>query len=125
MLSIMRVVVAFLFMEHGGVKLFNFPPAPNPAPHLPPVMLVAGALECFGGLLVLVGALTRPVSFILAGEMAVAYFLGHAPHGFWPVLNKGELAVLYCFVFLYLVAAGGGPWSVDGIWRSTAHGSTL
>ena len=120
MLSIMRIVVGFLFMEHGGAKLFNIPPVPQPPPHLPPLMVVAGILECFGGFLVLIGAFTRPVSFILAGEMAVAYFLAHAPHGFWPMLNKGELAVLYCFVFLYLAAAGSGAWSVERMWHSTA-----
>ena len=117
MLSIMRIVVAFLFMEHGGVKLFNIPPIPHPVPHLPPLMLVAGVLEFFGGLLVLIGAFTRPVSFILSGEMAVAYFMANAPRGFWPVLNDGETGVLYCFVFLYLAAAGGGAWSVDRMWH--------
>jgi len=105
-------------------KLFNFPPVPQPPPHLPPLMVLAGILECFGGFLVLIGAFTRPVSFILAGEMAVAYFLAHAPHGFWPMLNKGELAVVYCFVFLYLAAAGSGAWSVKRMWHSTA-GSAL
>ena len=120
MLSIMRIVVAFLFMEHGGVKLFNFPHSPLPMPHLPPLMLVAGVLEFFGGFLVLIGLFTRPVAFVVAGEMAVAYFVGHAPHGFWPMLNKGELAVLYCFVFLYVAAAGGGPWSIEQWWRGKA-----
>jgi len=107
-------------MEHGGAKLFNFPPVPHAMPHLPPLMVVAGVLECFGGCLVLIGAFTRIVSFILAGEMATAYFLGHARHGFWPMLNQGELAVLYCFVFLYIAFAGGGPWSVDNLWHSRA-----
>ena len=116
-LSIMRMVVAFLFIEHGGQKLFNFPPSPQAMPHLPPLMLVAGVLEFFGGFFVLIGLFTRPVAFVLAGEMAVAYFLGHARHGFWPMLNKGELAVLYCFAFLYLAAAGGGTWSVDRLRR--------
>ena len=124
MLSIMRIIVAFLFMENGGIKLFNIPRIPHPPPHLPPLMLVAGVLEFFGGLLVLMGAFTRPVSFILSGEMAVAYFMANAPHGFWPVLNGGETGVLYCFVFLYLAAAGGGAWSVDRMWHSTTRGST-
>ena len=123
MLSIMRIVASFLFMEHGGSKLFNFPPASAPTHHLPPLMLVAGVLECFGGLLVLIGAFTRPICFILAGKMAVAYFLAHAPRGFWPMLNHGELAVLYCFVFLYLAAAGNGAWSVEGMWQATVHNS--
>src|SRR5437868_2291335 len=107
MLSILRVVTAFLFMAHGGQKLFNFPPSAHPMAHLPPLMLTAGILEFFGGLLLLLGVFTRPVAFILAGEMAVAYFMGHAPRGFWPIRNMGELAVINCFVFLYLAAAGG------------------
>jgi len=123
MLSVMRIVAGFLFMEHGGAKLFNFPPVPDPMPHLPPLMVVAGVLECFGGLLVLLGLFTRPVSFILAGEMAVAYSLVHARRGFWPMLNDGELAVLYCFVFLYLAAAGSGAWSLEGIRHSTVASS--
>lgn len=78
---------------------------------------IAGALETFGGLLLLVGLFTRPVAFLLAGEMAIAYFYGHAPQGFWTVLNQGTPAVLYCFVFLYLSSAGGGPWSLDALRR--------
>ena len=116
MLSVLRIVAAFLFMEHGGQKLFNFPPSAHPMAHLPPMMLVAGVLECFGGLLLLLGVFTRPVAFILAGEMAVAYFTAHAPHGFWPIRNMGELAVLYCFLFLYLATAGGGPWGLERMW---------
>lgn len=116
-LSVLRIVTAFLFMQHGGQKLFGFP-APLPAP---PVLLsligVAGILEFFGGLLLLLGLFSRPVAFLLSGEMAVAYFMAHAPHGFWPLLNRGELAVLYCFIFLYLSVAGGGSWSVDHLWR--------
>jgi putative oxidoreductase len=84
---------------------------------LPPLSLTAGILEFFGGLLLLVGLFTRPVAFILSGMMAVAYFMAHAPDGFWPLLNRGELAALYCFVFLYLSAAGGGPWSLDALRR--------
>src|SRR5277367_405986 len=91
-LSILRIVAAFLFMEHGGQKLLNFPASAHPMTHLPPLMLVAGTLELFGGLLVFLGAFTRPVAFILSGEMATAYFLQHAPHGFWPIDNGGELA---------------------------------
>jgi putative oxidoreductase len=77
------------------------------------LMGVAGVLELFGGALVLLGLFTRPVAFVLSGEMAFAYFMAHAPQGFWPVLNHGEAAVLYCFAFLYFSAAGGGPWSLD------------
>ena len=117
MLSILRVVTAFLFMEHGAQKLFGFP-GPDKAPvELFSLMGVAGILEFFGGLLVLLGLFTRPVAFLLSGQMAVAYFMAHAPKGFWPILNNGELAVLYCFVFLYLFAAGGGSWSVDRLLR--------
>lgn len=122
MLSILRIVTALLFMEHGGQKLFNFPPSAHPMAHLPPLFLIAGVLESFGGLLLLAGIFTRVVAFILAGEMAVAFFTQHAPRGFWPILNMGELAVLYCFIFLYLVAAGGGPWSVERLWRRDKTG---
>lgn len=117
MLSVLRMVGAFLFMAHGAQKVFNYPSPPHPMSHPPPLMLVAGVLECFGGLLVFLGVFTRPVAFLLAGEMATAYFMAHAPLGFWPILNKGELAVLYCFVFLYLAVVGGGAWSVEQLWR--------
>ena len=114
LLSILRAVTAFVFMEHGTQKLLGFPPSPQPVPpHMPPLFVLAGTLEAFGGLLILVGLFTRPVAFILAGEMAVAYFMVHARHSFWPLLNRGESAVLYCFVFLFLAAAGGGAWSTD------------
>lgn len=101
-------------MEHGAQKLFNFPPSD----HWSPIVLfsrpgVAGVLEFFGGLLFLLGFFTRPVAFVLSGLMAFAYFLVHAPQGLWPILNRGELAALYCFVYLYFAAAGGGPWSLD------------
>jgi putative oxidoreductase len=112
-LSLLRIVTAFLFMQHGGQKLFGFP-APSQAAHpLFSLIGVAGILEFFGGLLLLIGLFSRPVAFLLSGQMAVAYFMVHAPQGFWPLLNRGELAVMYCFVFLYLFVAGGGSWSVD------------
>ncbi len=112
-LSILRIVTAFLFMQHGGQKLFGFP-APQPSEFdLISLTGVAGVLELFGGLFVLIGLFTRPVAFVLSGLMAFAYFIAHAPRGFWPVLNNGELAVIYCFVFLYLFMAGGGEWSID------------
>lgn len=113
LLSVLRIIVAFLFMEHGGEKLFSFP-APFQF-HLQAFSLIwfAGVLEVFGGFLILIGLFTRPVAFLLSGEMAIAYFKVHAPHGFWPLLNHGEAAVFYCFVYLYMVAAGGGAWSVD------------
>jgi putative oxidoreductase len=113
LLSVMRIVVAFLFMTHGMVKWLGYP-APFPMQiKLFSLFGLAGVLELFGGALVLVGLFTRPVAFILSGEMAFAYFMAHAPKGFWPLLNGGEAAVLYCFVFLYLAAAGGGAWSLD------------
>ena len=141
-LSVLRIIAAFLLTAHGSQKLMNFPPAPPPPPQaaaqqqaqptpqqqeqaaaqkqeqaapkeLPPLMKVAGWLELVGGLLLLIGLFTRPVAFILSGLMAAAYFMGHAPKGFWPILNMGELAVILCFVFFYIFFAGGGPWSVD------------
>src|SRR5215218_9876835 len=117
LLSVLRIVAAFLFMSHGTQKLFGFPASePRDPAALLSLMGVAGFLEVFGGLLLLLGLLTRPVAFLLAGEMAVAYFRSHAPQGFWPLLNRGELAALYCFLFLYLAAAGGGLWSLDALW---------
>ena len=117
-LSILRIVAAFIFLLHGSQKLFGFP-AP-PASGLPPtfsLFWIGGVLELVGGLLLLIGAFTRPVAFILSGEMAVAYWMFHAfrtnPPNFWPTLNGGDAAILYCFVFFYLVFAGPGPWSVD------------
>ena len=115
-LSVLRIVTAFLFIEHGSMKLLGFPPSEAFAGlKLLSLIGFAGVLELFGGLLVLLGLFTRPVAFILSGEMAFAYFMAHAPHGIYPVLNHGELAVLYCFVFLYLSVAGGGVWSIDQI----------
>jgi putative oxidoreductase len=113
LLSVLRIVTAFLFMMHGMQKWLGFP-MPRPSPTiLLSLSGVAGLLELFGGLLLVLGLFTRPVAFLLSGEMAFAYFISHAPRGFWPIVNRGELAALYCFVFLYLAAAGGGPWSVD------------
>jgi putative oxidoreductase len=117
LLSVLRIVVAFLFMEHGAQKLFGFPGAGDPKVELASLMGFAGILELFGGGLLLLGLFTRPIAFILSGEMAFAYFMAHAPQGFWPVLNQGEAAVFYCFVFLYFSAAGGGPWSLDRTMR--------
>jgi putative oxidoreductase len=123
LLSIMRIVAALLFMQHGAQKLFGVPADPAKVPvELFSLMGLAGVLELFGGLLLLLGLFTRSVAFILAGEMAFAYFMAHAPKGFWPLLNRGELAALYCFVFLYLAAAGGGPWSIDHLWRRRSNG---
>lgn len=118
LLSVLRLVAAFLFMQHGSQKLFSFPAPPQAEPALFSLIGLAGILEFFGGLLILLGLFTRPVAFILSGQMAVAYFMVHAPRGFWPLLNGGELAALYCFLFLYLAVAGGGPLSVDRLWRN-------
>ncbi|HMD66018.1 MAG TPA: DoxX family protein [Stellaceae bacterium] len=113
MLSVLRIMTGLLFLEHGTQKLFAFPPPPNPGPALFSLLGVQGMIELVGGLLILVGLFTRPVAFILAGDMAVAYFHSHGPRGFFPTLNGGQLAILFCFVFLYLFVAGGGAWSVD------------
>ncbi len=118
LLSILRIVTAFLFMFHGSQKLFGVPGPDKTPVELLSLMGMAGVLEFFGGLLVLLGLFTRPAAFLLSGLMAVAYFMAHAPKGFWPILNQGELAVLYSFVFLYLAVAGGGPWSLDRLLRN-------
>ena len=103
LLSLLRIVTAFLFMAHGTMKWFGFP-APFPFPIV---------MEIVGSALLLLGLFSRPVAFLLSGEMAFAYFMAHAPKNFWPILNEGESAVLFCFVFLYIAAAGGGSWSLD------------
>lgn len=111
LLSILRIVVGFLFMQHGAEKLFGALGGTSVA--LFSLMGVAGVLEFFGGLMVLIGLLTRPVAFILSGEMAFAYFIAHVHASVWPILNGGGMAVMFCFTFLYLSAAGAGPWSMD------------
>ncbi len=122
LLSVLRIITGFLFIAHGTQKLFNSPASPqNASVPLMSFMGFAGILEFVGGLLILIGLFTRPTAFILSGMMAVAYFMAHAPQGFLPLVNKGELAVLYCFVFLFLAVAGGGTWSLDNLlWRSRA-----
>jgi putative oxidoreductase len=118
LLSVLRIISAFLFIPHGAQKLFGFLAPPGaPTPPLFSLIGIAGILEFFGGLLLLVGLFTRPVAFILSGMMAVAYFMAHAPQGFWPLQNRGETAVLYCFIFLFLAVAGGGEWSLDRLLR--------
>ena len=127
LLSVLRIIVAFLFIAHGTTKWFAFPAAVMPGGGVAPMgslPWVAAVIETIGGAFILVGLFTRVVAFILAGEMAVAYFYGHAGHGFWPVLNMGELAVLFCFIFLYMAAAGPGPWSVDAL-RARRRTSTI
>jgi putative oxidoreductase len=114
LLSVLRIVTAFLFIQHGTAKLLGVPHiASMDGVTLFSLAGFAGVLEIVGGFLVLIGLYTRPTSFILSGEMAFAYFMAHAPQGFLPIVNHGELAVMFCFVFLYLAAAGAGPWSVD------------
>ena len=115
-LAILRIMTGLLFIEHGLVKLAHFPAA-NPAipDPLPPLLLAAAIIEVVGGALVAAGLFTRSAAFICSGEMAVAYFMAHAPRGFWPAVNQGEGAILFCFLFLYLVFAGGGAWTLDGL----------
>ncbi len=113
-LAVLRIVAALIFMEHGTQKLFGFPAASEGGqPPLLSLLGIGGVLEFVGGLFILVGLFTRPVAFLLAGEMAVAYWLFHAPRAFYPVLNGGDAAILYCFVFLLLVFTGPGAWSLD------------
>jgi putative oxidoreductase len=126
MLSVLRIVAALVFISFGTMKLFNHPPMPAGLPPVQPMsqLWLAGLLETIGGPLMLIGLFTRPVAFILSGEMAVAYFQGHFPHNFWPSINMGTPAILYCFIYLYLVFAGAGAWSVDAmIARSRAGGT--
>ncbi len=113
--ALMRVVIGFTFSLHGFQKLFGFFGGLGHGAHAPMLSLMwfAGVLECFGGILIMLGLFTRPVAFLLCGEMAVAYFKQHAVKGLWPISNGGELSVIYCFVFLYLVYAGAGPLSLD------------
>jgi putative oxidoreductase len=119
-LTLLRIVTGFLFMPHGAQKLFGWLGGMGGGGQTAPflgLIWIAGVLEFFGGLAILLGVFTRPIAFVLSGFMAVAYFMGHAPKGFWPVLNQGELAVLYCFIFLFLSAAGGGPLALDRLWQ--------
>ena len=118
LLSVLRIVVAFLYTQVGSAKWFAFPAAIMPGGGTAPVgslVWFAGVIEVVGGTLILLGLFTRPVAFILSGEMAFAYFIGHAGNGFWPVLNLGAPAIFYCFTFLYFSAAGPGPWSLDAL----------
>ena len=115
-LSILRIMSALLLLQHGFSKFFAWPMVMK-QPAMFSLFWWAGMIEIVGGVLLLLGLFTRPVAFILSGELAFAYFIGHAPKGFFPLLNSGEPAVLFCFVFLYLAFAGGGPWSIDALLR--------
>ena len=117
-LGLLRIVAALLFIAHGTQNLFGFPPTEFSAP-LFSLFGLAGILEVFGGLLLLVGLFTRPVAFVLSGQMAVAYWMAHAPQSFFPVSNGGDAAILFCFVFLYMVCAGPGAWSIDATRSAT------
>jgi putative oxidoreductase len=118
LLSIFRIMFALLYVEHGTAKLLHFPHVAM-FDTLTPLLVAAGVLELVGGLLLAIGLFSSIVAFILSGQMAVAYFMVHAPQGFFPLLNMGEGAILYCFAFLYLAAAGPGPWSVDAMRAKT------
>jgi putative oxidoreductase len=116
LLSVLRIIAALVLITHGTQKLFAFPVAePRPPVELVSPLGVAGVLEVIGGPLLLLGLFTRPLAFLLAGEMAFAYFMVHAPQSFWPILSGGEPPVLLCFIFLYLAAAGGGEWALDRV----------
>ena len=117
LLSVLRIMSGLLVLQHGTTKYLNFPVGPmnNASPMT--MSGAAGLFELVGGALLVIGLLTRCAAFVLSGMTAVAYFYAHAPAGFFPILNRGELAALYCFVFLYLAAAGPGPWSIDRLWR--------
>jgi putative oxidoreductase len=117
MIAILRIVTALIFMAHGIQKLFGFPaPSERGMPELFSLSGIGGMMEFGGGLLIALGLFTRPVAFLLSGEMAVAYWMLHAPRNFFPILNGGDAAILYCFVFLLLVFTGPGAWSIDGQW---------
>jgi len=118
--SLLRIVAAFLFIAHGTQKLLGFPGGTPPVTYLS-LSGLAGVIESVGGTFILLGLFTRPVALIASGEMAVAYFLVHLRQGFWPLMNHGELALLYCFVFLYIAVAGPGPWSLDRVRRDRAE----
>jgi putative oxidoreductase len=112
LLGVLRIVTGLLFLEHGLSKFFGFP-VPFPVHPLPTLLIAAGVIECAAGVLVTVGFFTRIAAFIAAGEMAVAYWMQHFPKSPWPIANMGEAAILFCFIFLYLAAAGPGAWGVD------------
>jgi len=120
-LALLRIITALLFLEHATMKFLHFPaPLPGMAGPLPPLIMAAGAIEAVTGVLITLGLFTRIAAFIASGEMAVAYFMFHMSQGFWPALNMGEGAILFCFIFLYIACAGPGAWSLDGMRKTAA-----
>ncbi|MGY5776448.1 DoxX family protein [Rhizobium sp. LEGMi135b] len=125
-LAILRIVTALLFLEHATMKFFQFPAAiPGVTYPLPAIMLAAGAIEIVTGLLMTVGLFTRIAAFIASGEMAAAYWMAHAPQGFWPALNMGEAAIMFCFIFLFVAFAGAGSWALDNVLRPSSKQISL
>ena len=122
-LSILRIIAALLFLEHGTSRLFAWP-SPIPSPEFLTMYWFAGAIELIGGVLLVLGLFTRSAAFIVSGEMAFAYFISHAPSSFFPILNRGDASILYCFVFLYIAFAGPGPWSLDALLGRKRTGET-
>lgn len=119
-LAILRIMAALLFIEHGLMKLIHFPaPQPGAPTPLPPFLLAAAIIEVVGGVLIVLGLLTRLAAFICSGEIAVGYFMVHAPKSFWPALNGGDAAILFSFIFFYLIFAGGGAWTLDAAIRKS------
>jgi len=124
LLSVLRIIAAFVFMQFGSAKLVAIPAAIMPGGGTAPLTSlpgIAGSLELVSGAFLLLGLFTRPVAFLVSGEMAFAYFIGHAPQGFWPVLNQGSPAILFCYIWLYISSAGPGPWSLDALRRRKTH----
>jgi putative oxidoreductase len=115
MLSVLRIVVALVYLQHGLQKMIGFPPTRMAPPETFSLIWYAGVIETIGGTLLVLGLLTRPAAFIVAGQLAFVYFIGHFPRGFWPAVNGGNLAIAYCFTFLYIFFAGPGPWSLDNL----------
>jgi len=116
-LAALRIMTALLMIQHATMKFFAFPAAmPMPGP-LPPIIVAAGVIELVTGTLLVLGLFTRPAAFLASGTMAAAYFIGHATQGFWPALNQGEAAIMFCFAFFYMIFAGPGAWSLDGLRR--------
>jgi putative oxidoreductase len=120
-LSILRIMTALLFLAHATTKFFGFPTA-MPGP-LPGIIIAAGVIELVTGVLLTLGLFTRPAAFLASGTMAAAYFMAHAPQSFWPIVNQGEAAIMFCFIFFYLVFAGPGPWSLDARVRGHRDGT--